>query len=797
MKDAKEKMQNEDVAIELNSVSMKYIGSDEKIDSIKEYFIKKVKGKVELNRFVALEDVNLIIRKGDRVGLIGHNGAGKSTLLKLISGVMKPTSGKIIVRGSIAPMLELGAGFDYDFTGRENIYFNGAILGKSQSYIKEKEEEIVKFAALGSFIDSPVKNYSSGMRAKLGFSIITNLDAEIIIIDEVLSVGDISFKKKSEEKIKALIYSGKTILLVSHSLEQIKNLTDYVVWIDNGRIKEVGPSEIVCEKYKKYMLNGADIKFDGRKERIYKVGKFNKLIKDKLLYKIILEDEYLRNRFLSIDKICEELKGNSKKTVDLLSKLKEDSDSVYNGDVLLLGDSGQLEKAVENNIKFKNEIVEILANNRAIQKEIEKKADEIEKAKREAIEVDSVSYYEEFGVLVAEGNIAADYEGRVAINSDGQIVNRELPIRKNEFFYKGETKRFNWIIIERMAEFAKVTLDFFCEGVASNHEEVKLEQVLKSSISVHMDGEKNTIVSNFFKDHFMSGANTYSYSFKNSWVSRLERDRFLGYRIKAASCGDEEGLFLANQLGMRGPDDVRAENVVFGDSQVMSINCKPGENWFDDKIFDANWLNMGFATSIKAITSRFESCYQGNYGHAVFVYTPRFYTDNLQYEDLYGNVDRIFRNFKYSEEITTDEEFSQFLIDLCKGVIEIYNTESGLVLVRTTYGVLDFEKLELKFKSALEDLKVLLGRFNSIDVIEIPLKEDLFESLETDKFMKIRENHEKGAALLRDALASMSSKVRFSKLELELDDYQRADVYLSSKGQAKLKVKMKESLKSL
>lgn len=239
--------------IKLNQVSMHFKKASQKIDSFKDYMIKRVKGQITYEQFVALNNINLEIAKGEVVGFVGLNGAGKSTLLKLVAGVQKPTQGTIEIHGKVSPLLELGAGFDNDLTGRENIYLNGLILGYSKTFIKENMDRIIDFAEIREFVDTPIKNYSSGMRARLGFAIATAKVPQILIVDEVLSVGDGRFKKKSEEKMLELIQSEATVLFVSHSIAQIRRLCTKVVWLDKGQIKMVGNTKEVCDEYEKYL----------------------------------------------------------------------------------------------------------------------------------------------------------------------------------------------------------------------------------------------------------------------------------------------------------------------------------------------------------------------------------------------------------------------------------------------------------------------------------------------------------------------------------------------------------------
>ncbi len=244
--------------IKINNVSMRFNLGIEKNFSLKLYFInlfKLKKEKKEKKEFWALKDVNIEVQKGEVVGFIGSNGAGKSTLLKVVAGVMKPTKGSVERYGNICPMIELGAGFDMDLTARENIYLNGAILGYSKEFITEKFDEIVEFSELRDFLDVPVRNFSSGMVARLAFSVATIVDPEILIVDEILSVGDIAFQQKSENKMRSMIEGGTTVLFVSHSLAQIENLCDRVVWLENGTVKKIGEPKQICEEYKQYVMN--------------------------------------------------------------------------------------------------------------------------------------------------------------------------------------------------------------------------------------------------------------------------------------------------------------------------------------------------------------------------------------------------------------------------------------------------------------------------------------------------------------------------------------------------------------
>lgn len=243
--------------IKIENVGMKFNLGIEKDNSLKMTFIRLFdkRKRIKKSDFWALKNVTFDVAKGDVVGLIGSNGAGKSTLLKVVSGVMKPTEGKVEVDGVISPMIELGAGFDGDLTARENIYLNGAILGYSKEFLDSKFDEIVEFSELKDFLDVPVKNFSSGMVAKLAFSISTIVDPEILIVDEILSVGDIKFQEKSKNKMMSMINGGTTVLYVSHSLDSIRELCNKVVWLEHGKVVMAGETNKVCDAYYEKQLN--------------------------------------------------------------------------------------------------------------------------------------------------------------------------------------------------------------------------------------------------------------------------------------------------------------------------------------------------------------------------------------------------------------------------------------------------------------------------------------------------------------------------------------------------------------
>lgn len=232
-------------AVEVNNVSMHFNMNKDKIDNLKEYCIKLFKRQLFFEDFTALQDISFKIEAGDTFGIIGLNGSGKSTLLKVISGILKPTTGSVKVTGTIAPLIELGAGFDPDLTARENIFLNGSVLGFSRDFMREKFDEIVEFSELQDFVDVPIKNFSSGMVARIGFSVATIVKPDILICDEILAVGDYKFQEKCEQRIKDLMSGGTTVILVSHSIQQVERICNHILWLEHGKMKALGGKELI------------------------------------------------------------------------------------------------------------------------------------------------------------------------------------------------------------------------------------------------------------------------------------------------------------------------------------------------------------------------------------------------------------------------------------------------------------------------------------------------------------------------------------------------------------------------
>ena len=245
-------MKNKENVVEVENVCMDFYRRDEKVDNLKEFFVRLVKGKLERKKERILENVSFELKKGESIGIIGHNGAGKSTLLKIISDILEPTEGSVRTHGVVAPLLNLGAGFDYEATGKENVYLNGAILGYSKKELEKKYHEIVEFSELERHMNIPLKNYSSGMVARLGFAIAINVEPQILLVDEILSVGDENFRRKCAQKIDELRNKGVSFVIVSHNIDQVKRLCQKALWIENSHVKGCGDVNEVCEKYEAY-----------------------------------------------------------------------------------------------------------------------------------------------------------------------------------------------------------------------------------------------------------------------------------------------------------------------------------------------------------------------------------------------------------------------------------------------------------------------------------------------------------------------------------------------------------------
>lgn len=242
-----------DIAIDVRNVTIRFNLASEKIDNLKEYFVKLIKRELLFQEFLAVKNASFQIKKGEAWALVGSNGSGKSTLLKAICGILKPYEGEVVVNGTISPLLELGAGFDMNLTARENIFLNGTVLGHSKKYMDEHFDEIVAFAELEKFLDSPVKNFSSGMRARLGFAVATIVKPDILIVDEILAVGDYAFQQKCLKRMDEMMSGGTTLLFVSHSIDQVRKLCNHAVWINQGVIQKLGEVNEVCDAYMETM----------------------------------------------------------------------------------------------------------------------------------------------------------------------------------------------------------------------------------------------------------------------------------------------------------------------------------------------------------------------------------------------------------------------------------------------------------------------------------------------------------------------------------------------------------------
>ena len=292
-------------AIEVENLKIRFNLANEKVDNLKEYVIKFVKHELMFQEFIALQDINLKIKKGESWGFVGVNGSGKSTLLKAISGILQPCEGRVKVHGRISPLIELGAGIDPELTARENIFLNGMVLGHSREFMEEHFEEIVEFSNLGKFLDSPVKNFSSGMKARLGFAVATIVNPDILVVDEVLEVGDMRFRRKCNERMQQMLSGGTTLLYVSHNIESVRSLCQNAVWLDEGKMRMVGPAADVCDAYIEEQILQLRKKKEEKREKLRREGrKYDYLIVGAGLYGAVFARELTKRgkRCLVIDK---------------------------------------------------------------------------------------------------------------------------------------------------------------------------------------------------------------------------------------------------------------------------------------------------------------------------------------------------------------------------------------------------------------------------------------------------------------------------------------------------------------
>ena len=295
----------ENYVVDVKDLTIRFNLSSERVDNLKEYAIKFAKKELMFQEFLALKGVSLQVKKGEAWGLVGTNGSGKSTLLKTISGILKPYQGTVKTKGKIAPLIELGAGFDGNLTARENIFLNGMVLGHSRKFMEEHFDEIVEFANLKRFLDSPIKNFSSGMKARLGFSVATMVDPDILIVDEVLEVGDYQFRRKCNERMRQMLSGGTTLLFVSHNTETVKRLCDHALWLDNGVVRMAGAAEEVCDAYKEEQEAAIREKKERKRAKLREEGKkYDYLVVGAGLYGSVFARELTRSgkRCLVIDK---------------------------------------------------------------------------------------------------------------------------------------------------------------------------------------------------------------------------------------------------------------------------------------------------------------------------------------------------------------------------------------------------------------------------------------------------------------------------------------------------------------
>lgn len=789
---------NEDVAIQIKNLIVRYRVPDEKISGIKEYVDKVISRKLHHKEFVALNNLNLTIKKGERVGIIGHNGAGKSTLLKVIAKVIKPSEGELEVNGTIAPLLELGAGFDLELTGVQNIYLNGAILGKSKKYLNMVEEDIIEFAELGEFINYPVKNYSSGMRAKLGFAIASQVDSDILLVDEVFGVGDENFKRKSKAKMVEMINSGKTVIIVSHDMTQMVDLTERVIWMNNGEVVADGPPQEVCDKYCAYMLEHQNVIVENRKARTLitkvnrkkrseeekKAGEKNKVVR--LAKKIGIWDKLL-NDSLSVKELLydDRVLRRLPKDEVIVERVLESEHALQ----CILENESLLNEVLQSDV-----VKEEIGNNQYCQMSLEKKPG------KTWGDIDECTYYKEAGVLYIKGwymPVEAYTDVKIYM-AEECLGDAQLRLVRNgaSGVSSNPLDRFSgWEFVAEVSLLCEEieAVIFYDDKIVSKKvvpivmtEETAFSAILWKARNNYSVGECWRL----YQKYVLSGFNMLSYKTKNCYNEMLENVADIGWLYKKNYIADEREIgfeLVTNHLGLRGPADANASNIVIGAGDGLSFGVDEDKTWYADKTFQKDWLNLSYAcepNQLQRIISKYVKKKRSS-KRAIILYEASFWSIGIS-KEIKAEKDKIplgidddFRNEKVS--------FYEFFNKVYEGVFRVVQgTEEKLL--NSQYAKFDFKKNAVKCDYVTQKWKSILEDFDQVIVFRIPNKEYLYADLTNDDmFGKLKDNQDYGWELFKAGLNEIG-KIQFcEKNDFELSDYFYASSYLNVKGNEKLK----------
>lgn len=807
--------EKEEYAVEIRGLTVRYRIPSEKIDGVKEYLDKVIAHKLEHKEFVALKNVDLTIRKGERIGIIGHNGAGKSTLLKIIAHVIKPSEGTITVKGSIAPLLELGAGFDLELSGIENIYLNGSILGRSKRYLDSVKEDIIEFAELGEFINYSVKNYSSGMRAKLGFAVATQVDSDILLVDEVFGVGDENFKRKSKEKMVQMINSGKTVIIVSHDMTQIVDLTDRVIWMHNGEIIEEGDPQEICDKYCDYMLEHQNVVIEHRKAKPVK-----KEVSQKRRRKAAASQEQENKNTISkwaqragvLDKILNDPSAVDKLVYDRrIQKRIQNDDSIIENIVSL---PRGLELVADN-----DELLYELLQSEAVKKKIAENPYLIMNPEKPVYNiwgtVNDCIYYEKEKVLYIKGwYMTVDAYHQVVITAEDKPLGeaRCKLIRKN--VNKGFDSLNNfagWEFIARTDEIIKaVTIQAVQEEVVYTDEKEVLvssercpDGILKRMDWNYTENELMDLYQKFYIDLFNLNSPIKAREYYNLIV---ENDGGYLYQKDTLVSEVEFGFeFKTNSLGLRGPADCDADNVLFGNVLGLGLGVNEKDAWYSDEYFSENWLNISLVGGPSQAEYILENCMtkKARRKNAVFVYEDMIWVLGKIYEGWLSSGESLFDYMKWEKDLCHClkkelENFYSFYNKLYSGTIGFLDFEEKKYLLDYHMGEFDFEREKLIFNQILKMWDNIFKKFEKVLVVRVPYKERAAFKVSNDRnIKKLVRNQELGWYKFKEFMSERNHIVFREMNDFELYDYEEGPLYWNEKGNKKFGENIKKELKIL
>lgn len=790
---------NEDIAIQIENLTVRYRVPGEKISTIKEYLDRIFTRKLRYKEFVALKNLNLTIKKGERIGIIGHNGAGKSTLLKAIAHVIKPTEGSVEVFGSIAPLLELGAGFDQELSGIRNIYLNGSFLGKSKKYLDSVRDDIIDFAELGEFINYPVKNYSSGMRAKLGFAIATQVDSDILLVDEVFGVGDENFKRKSKDKMLKMINSGKTVIIVSHDMTQMVDLTDRVLWMDNGEIIEDGPPQEVCDKYCAYMFERQNIVVEHRaarpvrrkerkerkqeaddktaksKNNFYKkTGIFDRFLNDSEMIDELLKDRRVLRKIYSDETIIEDILESE----GALDFIVENDDLLYD---IFQNDSVQM-KAAENPYLF---------------------ADFEQRAYKIIGKVDECIYYGESGLLYVKGwNLPIDAysdvkiflgdellgEANIHLRRTGANKSNANPLDKypgweflGEVSLKGEVNEITAVVLHHNEVLARNTAVIEIQAG-------KLPSTLEYKYSENVS---EVTCWDMYQKYILGSFSLLSFQRKNAYNRLLEEQVGIGcfYKKNYCSEGGEFGFRLVtNALGLRGPADTNAQYAVIGGGIGLGLGVDEKNVWYSNEVFSSNWINLCYACEPNQLLRLMDRHLMKGYKlkHAILLYEASFWSVGVSTTPTAGNI---IAGLQSEEALTKEREsFFEFYNKVCEGFFRIVKVNNEVKLLNCQYGLFDFKKYMQKCDEVIRNWSDYLEKFERITVLRIPNTAYLyaFEG-QDDGFRELKENQDYGWELFINNFKDYKNMNFIEVKDFDLQDFLYTPGFLSEKGNAKLR----------